>query len=299
VTKAKDASPSAINQQIALKTISKLGFKACAVWNGKEALEYVLSSQSPDASHSKPDLILMDVQMPIMDGYRATHLLRHHLPFSIAARDIPIVAMTASAIQGDREKCQKAGMDDYLAKPVKGRTLEKMLVKWAVHKRAPHTPSEPSSNGEGHGRDCDETDIGSTLDMKDSVGPLIETGESACSSYSANTKSTKRPALPSRTNSCRQNYLGTETEGNREVLRSEAEKTIGLRDGKLIVAAGGLDDLLPHAPEFEGQRLTVENVGRLEREGGGTLSHMGRNSSTSADDECSESLDAASEAPIH
>ena len=67
---------------------------------------------------TKPDIILMDVQMPIIDGYKCTHLLRHHLPYKTILHDVPIVAMTASAIHGDREKCKRAGMDDYLAKPV-------------------------------------------------------------------------------------------------------------------------------------------------------------------------------------
>ena len=105
---------SAINQQIALKTIRKLGFEVSAVWNGKEALEYLTAADSPEPPHPKPDIILMDVQMPICDGYRATHLIRHHSPYNVSARNIPIVAMTASAIQGDREKCEQAGMDDYL-----------------------------------------------------------------------------------------------------------------------------------------------------------------------------------------
>ena len=79
----------------------------------------------------------MDVQMPVMDGYKATYTIRHCEPF-IADQQIqntPIVAMTASAIQGDREKCENAGMNDYLAKPVKGKTLEQMLLKWAVEKK--------------------------------------------------------------------------------------------------------------------------------------------------------------------
>ena len=72
--------------------------------------------------------------MPVLDGYRATHMIRHHSPFSNlpSIRSLPIVAMTASAIQGDREKCERAGMDDYLAKPVKGPLLEQMLLKWAI-----------------------------------------------------------------------------------------------------------------------------------------------------------------------
>lgn len=77
-------------------------------------------------------MILMDVQMPIMDGYRATHTIRTAEWFREHIKDIPIIAMTASAIQGDKEKCQKAGMDDYLSKPVRGPVLEKMLLKWTL-----------------------------------------------------------------------------------------------------------------------------------------------------------------------
>ncbi|KAL9136325.1 MAG: hypothetical protein Q9175_002470 [Cornicularia normoerica] len=123
---------NAVNQQIALKTVRKFGFSVNAVWNGKEALDYLL--EAPSATHPKTDIILMDCQMPVLDGYRATHLIRYHSPYSGIAsiRTLPIVAMTASAIQGDKEKCTQAGMDDYLAKPVRGKTLEDMLLKWAV-----------------------------------------------------------------------------------------------------------------------------------------------------------------------
>lgn len=123
-----------INQQIAIKTVRKLGFPVTAVWNGKEALEYLLK---PSKDQPPPDVILMDVQMPIMDGYRATYKIRNAVEFASMPliQGTPIVAMTASAIQGDREKCQMSGMDDYLAKPVKKSNLERMLVKWAIEGR--------------------------------------------------------------------------------------------------------------------------------------------------------------------
>ncbi|KXS98134.1 hypothetical protein AC578_9392 [Pseudocercospora eumusae] len=122
---------NAVNQQIALKTIRKLGFPVRAVWNGQEALDYLAA---PSEEQPRPDIILMDVQMPIMDGYKATYTVRNGKPFvnNPEVQSIPIVAMTASAIQGDREKCQNAGMDDYLSKPVKKPNLEKMIVKWAI-----------------------------------------------------------------------------------------------------------------------------------------------------------------------
>lgn len=123
-----------INQQIALKTIKKLGFPVKAVWNGQEALDYL---QNPSPDRPRPDIILMDVQMPILDGYKATYIIRTANSFANMpdVRATPIVAMTASAIQGDREKCQRSGMDDYLAKPVKKTNLEKMLIKWALEGR--------------------------------------------------------------------------------------------------------------------------------------------------------------------
>ncbi|KAJ4296044.1 hypothetical protein N0V88_004746 [Collariella sp. IMI 366227] len=122
-------SHNAINRQFALRSVRKLGFQVSAVWNGKEALDYL--SAAREGAQPKPDIILMDVQMPIIDGYKCTHRLRHHVPYK-GFVGTPIVAMTASAIQGDREKCRRAGMDDYLSKPVKIKTLEKMLVRWST-----------------------------------------------------------------------------------------------------------------------------------------------------------------------
>ncbi|KAK4565568.1 hypothetical protein LTR86_004185 [Recurvomyces mirabilis] len=140
-----------INQQIALKTVAKLGFPVQAVWNGAECLQYLQEPAS--AEHPRPDIILMDVQMPILDGYRATYTIRNgdHFVEQPAIRNTPIIAMTASAIQGDREKCQIAGMDDYLAKPVKKPNLERMLVKWAIEgkrKRAEAAASNVMGSGD-------------------------------------------------------------------------------------------------------------------------------------------------------
>ncbi|KAL3419676.1 histidine kinase hhk6p [Phlyctema vagabunda] len=127
---------NAINQTIAIKNIQKLGFTVSAVWNGQEALSYLLT---PSSTQPRPAIILMDVQMPVMDGYEATRILRSEDAYAQvpngSLRDIPVIAMTASAIQGDAEKCHQAGMDDYLAKPVEKLRLEAMLVKWALNRK--------------------------------------------------------------------------------------------------------------------------------------------------------------------
>ncbi|CCO31937.1 Hybrid signal transduction histidine kinase K [Rhizoctonia solani AG-1 IB] len=114
------AEDNLINQQIALKTLRKMGFNAEAVDNGKEVLAAI--------ERRTYDLILMDCQMPEMDGYEATLCIRQL--GSAEARSVPIIAMTASAIRGDKEKCLKVGMSDYLSKPVKRQSLEAMLVRW-------------------------------------------------------------------------------------------------------------------------------------------------------------------------
>ncbi|KAK0673238.1 putative signal transduction histidine-protein kinase [Cercophora samala] len=145
---------NAINQQIAIKTIRKLGFNVTAAWNGKEALDYLTAAKAGEKR--KPDIILMDVQMPLIDGYKCTHLLRHHLPYKAYVSNVPIVAMTASAIQGDREKCKRAGMDDYLSKPVKSKILERMLVRWSTKARS-SSPVTVGGGGAGSVSDCSDS----------------------------------------------------------------------------------------------------------------------------------------------
>jgi CheY-like chemotaxis protein len=122
---------NAINQNYAVQIIRRLGFPVQAVWNGRDALEYLAN---PTAATPRPHIILMDCQMPIMDGYEATRRLRNSADVSIDAslRKIPVIALTASAIKGDKEKCEAAGMDDYITKPVSKQELERVLVRWAL-----------------------------------------------------------------------------------------------------------------------------------------------------------------------
>jgi len=115
------ADDNIINQKVAQNMLSKLGYKADVAADGVEvirALEII-----------NYDLVLMDCQMPVMDGFEATVIIRD--PGSkVKNHSVPIIAMTANAMKGDREQCITVGMDDYLAKPMKKVELAEILDKW-------------------------------------------------------------------------------------------------------------------------------------------------------------------------
>jgi two-component system, sensor histidine kinase and response regulator len=114
------AEDNPINQKLAVVLLQKAGYSVDAVENGKEALEKVQSN-----SYSA---VLMDVQMPEVDGLEATHQIREWEKET--GRHIPIIAMTAHAMQGDRERCLEAGMDDYVTKPLEPKVLFSALDRW-------------------------------------------------------------------------------------------------------------------------------------------------------------------------
>ena len=121
------AEDNAINRKIALSYVKKLGLHAEAYDDGKQAYEALQAA----AKGAQPfHLVLMDVQMPVLDGYEATRAIRRDEDRRV--RDVLIIAMTASAIRGDREKCLEAGMNNYLAKPVKAKVLKGMLDEYLM-----------------------------------------------------------------------------------------------------------------------------------------------------------------------
>jgi CheY-like chemotaxis protein len=107
---------NAVNQKVALRFLERLGYSADAVANGLEALDNI--------GVRDYDLVLMDLQMPEMDGFEASRQIRRRLP---QQRQPKIIALTANALQGDRELCLAAGMDDYVTKPVKLHELAAVI----------------------------------------------------------------------------------------------------------------------------------------------------------------------------
>jgi signal transduction histidine kinase/CheY-like chemotaxis protein len=120
------AEDNPVNQKIAVQFMRKLGFKHVDAYdNGQQAVEGLREKAKAGQPYH---IVLMDVQMPVLDGYEATKLLRRDP--TEAVRNTLVIAMTASAIQGDREKCLESGMNDYLAKPVRSNVLKKKLDQY-------------------------------------------------------------------------------------------------------------------------------------------------------------------------
>ncbi len=113
------AEDNLVNQKLAIRLLERMGLQVDLAENGRQVLEIYGSAPY--------DIILIDCQMPEMDGYEATREIRKR---EAGGSHIPIVAMTASAMQGDRDRCLASGMDDYLSKPIKAEGLRAMVERW-------------------------------------------------------------------------------------------------------------------------------------------------------------------------
>jgi CheY-like chemotaxis protein len=165
-----------LNQRVALRLVQQMGYKASIAGNGKQALKAL--DQQPY------DIIFMDVQMPEMDGLEVTGVIRERQKdparFPNYKSPIIIIAMTAKAMHGDREKCIAAGMDDYLAKPVRPEDVRKMVERWgavintsaaeANHPAAPTAPQTVTAQATDHEP---PVDLARLLDLTDGTSESL------------------------------------------------------------------------------------------------------------------------------
>ena len=129
------AEDNAVNQKVAVRLLEKHGYCVSVVANGEEALA---------ALELEPyDLVLMDIQMPVMDGLVAVQMLRECE--RTTGRHLPVIAMTAHAMQGDRERCLNAGMDGYVSKPFKVDELMSAIAEFLPGASIPAPQSHSSA----------------------------------------------------------------------------------------------------------------------------------------------------------
>ncbi|HET7612231.1 MAG TPA: ATP-binding protein [Rhodanobacteraceae bacterium] len=168
-----------VNQKVARKLLERLGLTVDVADNGELALDRL--REQPYA------MVLMDCQMPVLDGYSATRRLRE-IEAEQGKTRTPVIAMTAHAMSGDRERCLQAGMDDYLSKPLDRQLLEQTLSRWlqhapnsapAMNDPVPHDPPTPPSEASAPAMHTatppDTLDTATLVDLEDIMGDELAT----------------------------------------------------------------------------------------------------------------------------
>jgi PAS domain S-box-containing protein len=154
------AEDNEVNQKVAVRILEKLGYRVEVADDGREALEA--------CARTRYDAVLMDGQMPGTDGYEATRRIREG---ETGGERLPIIAMTASAMKGDRERCLEAGMDDYVSKPVTPESLEAVLRRWVG---APAAPAEKAAAASPAAGDLLDEAVVASLMAVDDDGTLMD-----------------------------------------------------------------------------------------------------------------------------
>jgi PAS domain S-box-containing protein len=240
------AEDNAINRDVALAQLQKLGYNATAVNNGAEAIAAL--------QQGSYDLILMDCEMPVMDGFEATRRIRESIQ-----PGIPIIAVTADAMAGDRDRCLSKGMNDYLSKPVDLGRLADLLAKWLPVSEIDDTQQSPGKP--------DAAEPG--FDGQALLGRLMGDRQLACKVLQGFLLD-----VPSQLQNLRQRLEESDAPGARRQAHAlkGAAATVSAQDLRAIAlaieqsgAAGELDqcnELLPRAiDEFERFKNTLERAG--------------------------------------
>ncbi len=158
-----------VNLMVGQRLLSLLGVDCDTATNGEAALMRM--------SASRYDLVLMDCQMPVLDGYAATRQWRENEAAEGGGRRLPIVAMTANAMAGDRQKCLDAGMDDYLAKPVTRAELERCLHRWCGTREASSPVATDAPGGDGAEQAADRAADTGARAPTDAIAALTDEGD--------------------------------------------------------------------------------------------------------------------------
>lgn len=153
-----------VNQKVSLRMLKQMGYTAELATNGLIAVQ--MMEKEPF------DIVLMDVQMPVMDGFEATKKIREMENSGATLQRSAIIAMTARALQGDREKCLASGMDDYLAKPVRSEALQEVMERWAATVNGVILP--PASSGEKPNIDPNSTTQSATTNTPVPPVPTVD-----------------------------------------------------------------------------------------------------------------------------
>ena len=154
------AEDSPVNREVAVGMLEQLGYEVEVAENGRQALAA--------AERDRFDIVLMDCQMPEMDGLTATGEIRRRETAS-GRRRLPIIALTAHAMQGDREQCLTAGMDDYLSKPFTQMQLQGIVRKWLSHHEPPAQAAQLNAAAPGT----------QSMPPRTTIGPAADTSSTA------------------------------------------------------------------------------------------------------------------------
>jgi signal transduction histidine kinase/CheY-like chemotaxis protein/HPt (histidine-containing phosphotransfer) domain-containing protein len=199
------ADDFAVNQKLMFQMLEKMGYRADIVGNGREVLQ-ALSRQTYD-------VVLMDVQMPEMDGFEATRVIREQETGADTGH-LHIIALTAHAMKGDQERCLRAGMDDYLSKPVRAKELQAALIRSIRETQPGNEPELVSVNPKHEATDVIDPAVLADLQQMQSDGGMPDLIAELLSAF----RNDAEPLFPVMQNAVRN--------GNAEVLRQAAH---GLR----------------------------------------------------------------------